>query len=91
MLAERDITSVLVEGGGTLLGTLFDLGLVDKVVAFVSPTIIGGKGAPGPVGGVGVARMADVRRLSRVKIERFGPDVAIIGYCEAPGDVHGNS
>ena len=32
---ERDVTSIMVEGGGVLLGSLFDLGLVDKVVAFV--------------------------------------------------------
>ena len=83
VLGEREITSVLVEGGGILLGALFDLGLIDKVVAFVAPTIIGGKSAPSPVAGTGAAKMADVTRLSRVKIERFGEDVAIIGYCEA--------
>jgi len=42
-LGEREITSVLVEGGGTLLGSLFDHGLVDKVVAFIAPIIIGGR------------------------------------------------
>jgi len=40
-LGEREITSVLVEGGGILLGSLFDYGLVDKVVAFIAPIIIG--------------------------------------------------
>ena len=81
-LGRRNITSVLVEGGGTLLGSLFDLGLVDKVVAFIAPTIIGGKLAPGPVGGLGVERIADARGLHRVKVMRFGADVAVIGYCE---------
>ncbi|MCH7745516.1 MAG: bifunctional diaminohydroxyphosphoribosylaminopyrimidine deaminase/5-amino-6-(5-phosphoribosylamino)uracil reductase RibD [Chloroflexi bacterium] len=82
-LGQREITSVLVEGGGILLGALFDLGLIDKVVAFVAPTIIGGKAAPSPVAGAGAAKMADVTRLSRVKTKQFGEDVAIIGYCEA--------
>ena len=36
------ITALLVEGGGTLLGSFFDLGLIDKVVALISPVIIGG-------------------------------------------------
>ena len=80
LVGEMDIASVLVEGGGSLLGSLFDLGMVDKVVAFVAPTIIGGRDAPGPVGGAGVGRMAEALRLERVKWRRFGRDLAIIGY-----------
>ena len=79
--AERDVTSVLVEGGATLLGSLFDLDLVDKVVAFVAPTIIGGEEAPTPVGGLGVGTMSAALRLERTKVRRFGRDTAIIGYC----------
>jgi len=78
--SERDITSLLVEGGGTLLGSLFDRGLVDKVVAFVAPTIIGGRGAVSPVGGEGVETIADALRLERVEVLRFGIDVAMVGY-----------
>ena len=80
-LGGREITSVLVEGGGALLGSLFDLRLVDKVVAFVAPTIVGGSGAPAPVAGAGVERMAEAVRLKRVETQQFGPDLAIIGYC----------
>ena len=81
LAAERDVTSIMVEGGGTLLGTLFDLGLVDKVVAFVAPTIIGGKGGPSPVGGKGVEIMADALELERVRWKRLGRDMLITGYC----------
>ena len=80
MLGERDVTSVLVEGGGAVLGALFDLKLVDKVVAFVAPVIIGGKDAISPVGGVGIADMQDALRLRDVDVRRFGRDVAVIGY-----------
>ena len=90
-LGERDITSVLVEGGGAVLGALFDLNLVDKVVAFVAPVIIGGKDAISPVGGVGIADMQDALRLRDVEVRRFGEDVAIIGYTGGGSDVHGNS
>ena len=78
---ERDVTNIMVEGGGTLLGGLFDLGLVDKVVAFVAPTIIGGKGAPSPVGGSGVEMMVDALQLERVRWKRLGRDMLITGYC----------
>ena len=80
-LGSREITSVFVEGGGTLIGSLFDLRLVDKVIAFVAPVIVGGQSAPSPVGGLGAERMADALRLSRVKLQQFGDDVAITGYC----------
>ena len=91
LLGTREVTSVLVEGGGTLLGSLFDLGLVDKVVAFVAPVIIGGKSAPSPVGGAGIETMSDALRLKDVEISRFGADIAIIGYCKVGDDVHWNS
>ena len=78
---ERDVTSIMVEGGGTLLGAMFDLGLVDKVVAFVAPTIIGGASAPSPVGGAGVEMMVDALELERVRWKRLGRDMLITGYC----------
>ena len=89
-LGERNIASVLVEGGGTILGALFDQALVDKVVAFVSPVIIGGESAPSPVGGEGVKLMSSALRLRNTRVMRFGADVAIIGYCGEEADVHGN-
>ena len=53
-LGGRKITSVLVEGGSMLLGSMFDLGLVDKVVVFIAPIIIGGEKARTAVAGRGV-------------------------------------
>ncbi len=81
VLGDRQITSVFVEGGGTLLGSLFDLRAVDKVIAFVAPVIVGGAGAPTAVGGEGVGLMAEAVQLSCLEVRRFGPDTAIIGYC----------
>ncbi|MCE2457431.1 MAG: bifunctional diaminohydroxyphosphoribosylaminopyrimidine deaminase/5-amino-6-(5-phosphoribosylamino)uracil reductase RibD [Dehalococcoidia bacterium] len=80
-LGDRGVTSVFVEGGATLLGSLFDAGLVDRVVAFVAPVIIGGDSALSPVGGVGVERMADALRLKDIQIQTFGEDVAVTGWC----------
>ena len=82
-LGERDITGVLVEGGGAVIGSLFDLRLVDKVVAFVAPVIIGGQDAVSPVAGAGIDDMADAMRLRDVQMLRFGEDIAIIGYTGA--------
>jgi len=81
LLGKREIVTVLVEGGGKLLGSLFDYHLVDKVLAFISPIIIGGREAVS-VGGNGVDNMAKALRLSRVDIKSFGDDILISGYVE---------
>jgi diaminohydroxyphosphoribosylaminopyrimidine deaminase/5-amino-6-(5-phosphoribosylamino)uracil reductase len=80
LLGERGITSVLVEGGSQLLGSFFDLGLVDKVVAFVAPVVIGGAGAPAPIGGAGAFNLADALRLHSVRYEVVGNDMMVVGY-----------
>ena len=83
-LGRRNVMSVLVEGGATLLGSLFDAGLVDKVHAIIAPLIIGGP-APAAVVGEGAQRMADARRLMDVAVERLGDDVLVTGYLRRPG------
>ncbi|MBA7661395.1 Riboflavin biosynthesis protein RibD [subsurface metagenome] len=83
VLGEQEITSVLVEGGGILLGSLFDSGLVDKVIAFIAPIIIGGREAKTAVGGEGVDKVAESLKLERVSIERLGEDVMVSGYVSA--------
>jgi diaminohydroxyphosphoribosylaminopyrimidine deaminase/5-amino-6-(5-phosphoribosylamino)uracil reductase len=79
-LGRREITSVVVEGGGTLLGSLFEGGMVDKVIAFIAPVIIGGAEAGLAVGGGGAERIAQAIKLTKVKIERIGDDVMMCGY-----------
>ncbi len=79
-LGRDEITSLLVEGGGTVLGTFFAKGLVNKVVAFIAPLIIGGREAPTPVDGLGADRLAQAQRLKWDRIERLGADVLLIGY-----------
>ncbi len=81
LLGKRDIVTVLVEGGGKLLGSLFDRHLVDKVVAFIAPIIIGGSEAVS-VGGNGVDNLAKAIRLSRVDMRNFGDDILVCGYVE---------
>ena len=80
LLGRREVTSLLVEGGPTLLGSLFDQRLVDKVVAFFAPLIVGGEAAPSAVGGVGAREMAEALRLQDVEYRQVGPDMTATGY-----------
>jgi diaminohydroxyphosphoribosylaminopyrimidine deaminase/5-amino-6-(5-phosphoribosylamino)uracil reductase len=81
-LGARDVTSLLVEGGGVLHASVFAAGLVDKVHAIIAPKIVGGSAYPA-VAGEGVAHMSDALRLDDVEVERLGDDVAIVGYVRA--------
>ena len=82
-LGREGVVSILVEGGGTVLGALFDGNHVDKVFAFVAPVIIGGGQAASPVEGVGATVMSQVRRLHRVKMRQVGDDWLVTGYLGA--------
>ena len=79
-LAQREITSVLVEGGGQVMASFVGGGLVDKVIAVVAPLIAGGASAPTPVEGEGAARLAGAVRLERLTVRRAGADTVITGY-----------
>jgi diaminohydroxyphosphoribosylaminopyrimidine deaminase/5-amino-6-(5-phosphoribosylamino)uracil reductase len=71
---------VLVEGGGELLGSFFDSGLVDQAAVFLGPRIVGGISAVQAVAGRGCARMEEALELDHVMHHRIGPDQVIEGY-----------
>ncbi|MFW6175031.1 MAG: bifunctional diaminohydroxyphosphoribosylaminopyrimidine deaminase/5-amino-6-(5-phosphoribosylamino)uracil reductase RibD [Chloroflexota bacterium] len=82
-LGRRECLSVLVESGGTLLGSFFDARLVHRVAAFIAPMVIGGADAPSAVGGTGAASLAQAFRLEDVEHRPLGDDILLTG--NAPG------
>jgi len=78
-LGERQMTNVLVEGGGNLLGSLFDLQEVDEVHVFIAPKLVGGATATTPVGGRGVATIADALQLADAQLDAIEGDAYIHG------------
>ena len=78
-LARRGVTNLLVEGGGELLGHLFDLELLDEIYVFIAPKVIGGSNAVVPVGGFGIDSMRKAARLEECRTELIGPDVLVSG------------
>lgn len=76
------IDSILLESGGTLSAALLSEGLIDEVVAFVAPKIIGGKSARTPVEGEGVTLMSEAIELEDQIVETIGSDVMISGLVK---------
>ena len=79
------IDSILLESGGTLSEALLSEGLIDEVVAFVAPKIIGGKSARTPVEGEGVTLMSEAIELEDQIVETIGGDVMISGLVKKSG------
>jgi diaminohydroxyphosphoribosylaminopyrimidine deaminase / 5-amino-6-(5-phosphoribosylamino)uracil reductase len=75
-LRALDVIAVLVEGGGELAGALAESRLVDRVAFFVAPRLLGGRDAPGPIGGRGRA-LKDALPLIDVVTRRLGDDLLV--------------
>lgn len=83
-LHARELNSVLVEGGATVHGAFIDARLVNKLVLFLAPVVIGGRDAPLAIGGDGVQRLADAMQLEHMRVEQVGPDLMITAYPKPP-------
>ena len=77
LLVKKDITSVLIEGGGEINNSALKAGIVDKIYIFISPILIGGKQAPGLIGGVGVSKIAKALSLKNMKVTKMGEDLMV--------------
>jgi diaminohydroxyphosphoribosylaminopyrimidine deaminase/5-amino-6-(5-phosphoribosylamino)uracil reductase len=78
-LGRRQMTNLLVEGGGRLLGSLRDAGHIDEVHVFLAPKLVGGAAAPGPVAGQGVADLAAAMDLGELLVQSLDGDVYVRG------------
>ena len=79
-LGKQDITSVLIEGGGDVLGQVLDAHLIDKVQLYLGPILTGGPVIAFP--GKGTESAANALRLRRVSYRQIGQSVCITGYPE---------
>ena len=79
-LGKRDITSVLVEAGGSVAWSLLAARAVEKIVVFVAPKLVGGRDAPTPLEGIGVGAMSEAVEIRDPKWTVLGRDLALTGY-----------
>lgn len=81
-LGTMGVDSVLLEGGSTLAFSALQKGIVDKVIAFIAPKILGGEMAPSPVGGSGIENMDEAINLQTMNIRKMGKDLMIEALIE---------
>jgi diaminohydroxyphosphoribosylaminopyrimidine deaminase/5-amino-6-(5-phosphoribosylamino)uracil reductase len=85
VLHGRGVQSVLCEGGPTVAGALLRDGLIDRIVLFVAPLVIGDPQAPGIFGpGLAPAVVADALRLAALEPRTSGPDILLDAWIRIP-------
>lgn len=80
VLAENGITSILVEGGGDLIGSALRTGIVDKIHIFYAPKILGGDDGVPICRGEGPDLMGDCIPVKNMQVHTFDPDIMVEGY-----------
>ena len=83
-LAEREITSVMIEGGALVNWTALASGVADKIFFYYAPRILAGTGSVPFAAGPGFRRMSEAAHLKWFRLHRFGEDFAVEGYLRDP-------
>lgn len=81
-LGNKNVTRLLVEGGGEVNGSFFDAGLVNRIAFFYAPKILGGSNARSGVAGTGVVRLADVPEVLDAKWRQLDEDLFLTGLID---------
>jgi len=76
-LGAMGIDSIMIEGGSTLAFSALHEGIVDKLICFIAPKILGGENAPTAVGGTGIEKMEDAINLTNMRTSKVGSDLMI--------------
>ncbi|MFC1862961.1 bifunctional diaminohydroxyphosphoribosylaminopyrimidine deaminase/5-amino-6-(5-phosphoribosylamino)uracil reductase RibD [Thermodesulfobacteriota bacterium] len=86
ILGKMSITSVMVEGGSNIMGSMIRQRLIDKFYIFKAPKILGGSDAIPMAEGLTPSRMDESHLIEDISLKRFGDDILIIGYAECLPD-----
>lgn len=79
-LGKEGVSSLLLEAGGTINAAFLEQQLIDKVILYMAPKLIGGKDAPTFLEGTGVKTMEEAIELTDITIEKMGKDMKWTGY-----------
>ncbi|MFC1838838.1 bifunctional diaminohydroxyphosphoribosylaminopyrimidine deaminase/5-amino-6-(5-phosphoribosylamino)uracil reductase RibD [Thermodesulfobacteriota bacterium] len=82
IIGKKSITSILIEGGSNLMGSMIREKLIDKFLIFKAPKLLGGGDGIPMAAGKGPRRMAEAVNLKDVTVKKYGEDLLITGYPE---------
>jgi diaminohydroxyphosphoribosylaminopyrimidine deaminase/5-amino-6-(5-phosphoribosylamino)uracil reductase len=88
LLGREHITSLLIEGGGDVIASAVSAGIVDKVIFFYAPKLLGGNDGVPICRGKGPALMQAARPVSGIRVRRFDDDIMITGYLAGQAVQH---
>jgi diaminohydroxyphosphoribosylaminopyrimidine deaminase/5-amino-6-(5-phosphoribosylamino)uracil reductase len=81
-LGKRSVTSLMVEGGSSVMGSMIRERLIDKFYIFKAPRIFGGDDGFPMARGVGPGMMDESLAMRDIRIRRFGDDILVTGYAD---------
>ncbi|MBV7276693.1 bifunctional diaminohydroxyphosphoribosylaminopyrimidine deaminase/5-amino-6-(5-phosphoribosylamino)uracil reductase RibD [Clostridiaceae bacterium UIB06] len=81
-IGKLGIDSILLEGGGTLNFSALNYGIVNKIICFIAPKILGGQDAKTSVEGKGVEKIQDAIKVNNIEYKTIGKDLLLEGYIE---------
>ncbi len=79
-LGKREITSIMIEGGPSLTGHAIEENIVDKVIFFIAPKIIGGEKSYPVISSKGYRPLSNALEVREIKTKKIGDDLLIEGY-----------
>jgi diaminohydroxyphosphoribosylaminopyrimidine deaminase/5-amino-6-(5-phosphoribosylamino)uracil reductase len=79
-LAKREITSILIEGGAHIIGSALREKLIDKMYIYIAPKIMGDQKALSSIVGLQTAKIGQVTRLQKIKVNKINEDILVTGY-----------
>jgi diaminohydroxyphosphoribosylaminopyrimidine deaminase/5-amino-6-(5-phosphoribosylamino)uracil reductase len=80
ILGEKLVSSLLIEGGGSINASFLENRLIDKVILYIAPKLIGGQHAPTFLEGTGIDKMRNAVELANVTLSKLGKDYKYVGY-----------
>ena len=81
-LGRRGVAALVIEGGAEVNASALREGVVDRVLFFLAPLMLGGRDAVGAIGGRSPAHLSEALQLKRVSVMRVGPDILVEGYLK---------
>lgn len=79
-LAKRGVQNLFVEGGSSIHGAFFDDGLVDRVLFYVAPKLLGGKNSKPVIGGIGMEKISRAVDLNDLEVKKIGDDLKLEAF-----------